>query len=74
DGETWYYTNDDELFTGHTLGDAWTDESGQKFIYLGSGLTSFGSTPSTIPEPATVILIITGICSVVVKRSGFLKK
>ncbi|MEW6536222.1 MAG: PEP-CTERM sorting domain-containing protein [Candidatus Auribacterota bacterium] len=67
DGETWYYTNDDELFTGHTLGDAWTDESGQKFIYLGSGLTSFG-TPSAIPEPATVVLILAGIAGLIRKK------
>ncbi|RJP62037.1 MAG: PEP-CTERM sorting domain-containing protein [Candidatus Auribacter fodinae] len=68
DGATWYYTNDDELFTGHTLGDAWTDESGQKFIYLGSGLTSFGATPSAIPEPATVVLILAGIAGLVRKK------
>ena len=60
DGIRWYYTG--EEFTGHNLGDYWVQD-GQKYIYLGSGLTT-----SPVPEPLSILTLLCGFVGLMLKK------
>ncbi len=57
-GETWYYR--DLSTQGQPLGSMWTAD-GNKYIYLGSGLTT-----EPIPEPLSIVLM--GIATLVMRK------
>ncbi|MEW6536561.1 MAG: discoidin domain-containing protein [Candidatus Auribacterota bacterium] len=62
DGVKWYYTGQD--FAGYTLGDYWVDTEGNRFIYLGSGLTTL----NPVPEPLTVSMLLLAVIGVIARR------
>ncbi len=62
DGEKWYYLDDDDdVFSGHAVGDYWTDTSGNKFVYLNGGLSTKDPTQVPVPEPASILLLTAGV-------------
>lgn len=55
-GERWEYFA--EVIPNHDIGDTWIS-NGYKYIYLGSGVRA--KINETVPEPASVILVFTGL-------------
>ncbi len=67
--DEWYYT--DKEFVGRSIGEGWSEDD-YKYIYLGSGVTTnpnyaYGAGTS-VPEPVSIILMITGLLSLIIKK------
>ncbi|RJP57073.1 MAG: hypothetical protein C4541_10855 [Candidatus Auribacter fodinae] len=60
DGERWYYFA--TTYSDREIGEYWVDESGDMHIYLSGELTS-----ASVPEPATLILLMLCIPSLIKK-------
>ncbi len=67
DGTQWLYYSDLDLITGRTAGEYWIDND-EKYIAFADGFISTANISTPVPEPASLLLCITGIVSLILRR------
>jgi len=71
DGKTWYYMEEDFSSQGRAIGDSWIDGQGYEYIVIGSGLTTNPDYFVSIPEPTTIMLLLSGlVCGILRKKKN----